>query len=64
MYAGELLSLLGVAVAVHTWMNLVLLGIFIASIFWRIDQEEAILNRNGYRAYATAVRWRLVPGVW
>ena len=64
MYAGELLSLLEAAIAVPSGMNLALLGIFAASILWRIEREERILNRNGYRAYATVVRWRLVPGVW
>jgi protein-S-isoprenylcysteine O-methyltransferase Ste14 len=64
MYAGEILSLIGACVAAPSLWNLIILLVFIASVLWRIDREEHTLNRNGYSAYATAVRWRLMPGVW
>jgi len=64
MYAGELLSLAGAFLAAPQVWNLVVLLVFAVSILWRINREENILNRNGYPAYASAVRWRLVPGIW
>jgi hypothetical protein len=64
MYAGELLSLVGAGAAAPSSWNLSLLLIFIASVLWRIDLEEHILDCNGYTAYAAVVRWRLLPGVW
>lgn len=36
-----------------------------ASLVWRIRAEERVLARDGgWPAYAAAVRYRLVPGVW
>jgi protein-S-isoprenylcysteine O-methyltransferase Ste14 len=64
MYAGELLSLLGAFLGAPLPWNLIILLVFTASILWRISREESILNRNGYAAYASIVRWRLVPRVW
>jgi protein-S-isoprenylcysteine O-methyltransferase Ste14 len=35
------------------------------SLLWRVHAEERILARDGgWRAYARAVPWRLIPGVW
>ncbi len=64
MYAGEILSLIGTCLAAATLWNLFMLLVFTASVLWRIEREERILNCNGYPAYAAAVRYRLLPGVW
>jgi len=64
MYAGELLSLIGGLVAAFRVWNLVILLVFTASLIWRINREELILDRSGYPAYSRHVKWRLMPGIW
>lgn len=62
MYAGEMLSCLGVCAVQPSPRNLMIMLAFGASLLFRIHEEERILN--GYADYAQIVRWRLVPGVW
>jgi len=64
MYAGELLSLAGGLIGAFGIWNLVLFMFFTATIVWRIFEEEKILRKNGYAAYAGLVKWRLIPGLW
>ena len=64
MYVGELLSLMGGLGAAFRLWNLVLLLVFSASLIWRINREELILDRSGYPAYSRHVKWRLMPGIW
>ncbi len=62
MYAGELLSLLGVCAASVSIWNWTVLAVFGLSVYMRIVKEETILK--GYYWYARETKWRLVPGAW
>jgi protein-S-isoprenylcysteine O-methyltransferase Ste14 len=62
MYAGALLSLLPAVLGCPSARNLMVFGLFLASLVWRIRHEERLLG--GYACYAETVRWRLLPGVW
>jgi protein-S-isoprenylcysteine O-methyltransferase Ste14 len=64
MYAGELLSLVGGLIGAFGIWNAVVFLVFTATIMWRITEEEKILRKTGYAAYAGLVKWRLVPGIW
>lgn len=63
MYAGELLSLLGVCFANPLAWNWLVLAVFTFAVFKRIAGEEQLLGGD-YCKYAAAVCWRLIPGVW
>jgi protein-S-isoprenylcysteine O-methyltransferase Ste14 len=62
MYAGELLSLLGVCVMSASIWNWTILAVFGVSIYMRIVLEESILQ--GYSRYTRETKWRLLPCVW
>ena len=62
MYAGEILSLLGLCIGQPVLANWSILAVFLLSICARIYREETILKR--YPMYAHFVKWRLLPGVW
>lgn len=62
VYAGELLSFVGVWLSALTAWNTALLLAITGSLVARIRAEERVLG--GYPDYANQVRWRLVPGIW
>jgi protein-S-isoprenylcysteine O-methyltransferase Ste14 len=62
MYAGELLSLLGVCVMSISIWNWMILAVFGVSIYMRIAEEESVLQ--GYYRYTRETKWRLLPGIW
>jgi protein-S-isoprenylcysteine O-methyltransferase Ste14 len=62
MYAGELLSCLGVCVFHPSLQNLVVVLVFLLSLIVRIRAEEQIVA--GYAEYAKSTRWRLIPNLW
>jgi protein-S-isoprenylcysteine O-methyltransferase Ste14 len=66
MYAGALLLLAGVPLALGSFVGLLVLGPFAAIIVWRLLDEERVLTTQlpGYAAYARKVRFRLIPGLW
>jgi len=66
MYAGGLLMMAGVPIALGSWWALVVLPGFVAVIVWRLLDEERTLAASlpGYVEYRDKVRYRLVPGVW
>jgi protein-S-isoprenylcysteine O-methyltransferase Ste14 len=66
MYAGGLLYLAGMPIALGSYWGLLVLPVFIAVLAWRLAEEERFLVTNlpGYAAYQAQVRWRLVPAVW
>ncbi|HTV17649.1 MAG TPA: hypothetical protein VMG12_03235, partial [Polyangiaceae bacterium] len=66
MYAGALVMLAGVPLALGSLWGLVLLPTFGCALAWRLLDEEALLDSElpGYREYRQRVRHRLVPGVW
>ena len=63
MYAGELLSLLGLCLANPLLWNWLVLIVFALAVFKRVAAEESLLG-DGYRNYAAAIRWRFIPGLW
>jgi len=64
-YAGELVMVGACALAGATTAHLALLAAAAATMVLRIRAEETVLCRDGtYAAYAAAVVWRLVPGVY
>jgi protein-S-isoprenylcysteine O-methyltransferase Ste14 len=66
MYAGALILLAGVPLSLGSWWGLLTLVPFVAVIVWRLLDEEHVLTRElqGYEAYRTKTRYRLIPRVW
>jgi protein-S-isoprenylcysteine O-methyltransferase Ste14 len=66
MYAGALLYLLGTPLALGSYWGLVVFGVVLLFLLWRLFDEERFLCRNlpGYTEYRKRVRHRLVPFVW
>jgi protein-S-isoprenylcysteine O-methyltransferase Ste14 len=66
MYAGVLVMLIGVPLALGSWWGLVVLAVTIPGLIWRILDEEKILEKDlaGYVEYEQKVRYRLVPYLW
>jgi protein-S-isoprenylcysteine O-methyltransferase Ste14 len=66
MYAGAVIMLLGVPIALGSWWGLVPVVLLAAVIVWRLLDEERILieSLSGYAQYREAVRYRLVPFIW
>jgi protein-S-isoprenylcysteine O-methyltransferase Ste14 len=66
MYAGALVMLLGIPIALGSWWGLLALAAMLPVLIWRLLDEERFLAKNlpGYVAYQTKVRYRLVPLVW
>ena len=66
MYSATLLLFLSMPLVLSSPLSfLVMLG-YLPIIALRIRGEEALLEREleGYAAYKTRVRWRLIPGIW
>jgi len=66
MYAGALVLLAGIPLALGSWWGLLVLPPFAAVIAWRLLDEEAFLLQQlpGYAAYRRKTRYRLIPFVW
>lgn len=66
MYAGGLLYLLGMPLALGSWWGLAPFAATLPFLIWRLVDEEEFLARNlpGYAEYRDKVRFRLIPGVW
>jgi protein-S-isoprenylcysteine O-methyltransferase Ste14 len=62
MYAGEMLSFLGLCLAYPSPRNLWITGMIAAMILARINAEESVLSE--YEPYKKSVRWRMIPYVW
>jgi protein-S-isoprenylcysteine O-methyltransferase Ste14 len=62
MYAGELLSCLGVCAVQPSLLNVAVVLLFMISLIIRIRAEEGIVA--GYGEYAKSTRWRLIPRLW
>jgi protein-S-isoprenylcysteine O-methyltransferase Ste14 len=65
-YAGSLLYLLGMPLALGSWWGLLVFAGLVPIIIWRLTDEEKLLARDlpGYADYRRRVRWRLIPGVY
>ncbi len=66
MYAGALVLLLGVPLALGSWWGLFTIVPITLVLAWRLLAEEQFLSTNlpGYSEYRSQVRYRLVPWVW
>jgi protein-S-isoprenylcysteine O-methyltransferase Ste14 len=66
MYAGALVMLLGVPLALGSWWALLAVPAMALVIVWRLLDEERrlVADLPGYAAYRTQVRARLVPFVF
>jgi protein-S-isoprenylcysteine O-methyltransferase Ste14 len=65
-YAGALLATVCVPIALGTWWAFVPAGIAAAALITRTALEDRVLRHDleGYEAFASHTRRRLVPGVW
>jgi protein-S-isoprenylcysteine O-methyltransferase Ste14 len=66
MYAGTVVMLLGIPIALGSWWGMPAIVAMIPALIWRVLDEEKFLARNlpGYLEYQKAVRYRLIPLVW
>ncbi len=66
MYAGALVLLAGIPLALGSLVGLVTLPPFGAVLVWRLLAEERFLTEHlpGYEAYRKKTRYRLIPHVW
>ena len=66
MYAGGLLMLIGMPIALGSWWGLLVIAAMMPVLMWRLLEEEKFLSRNlaGYAAYKHKVRYRLILLVW
>jgi protein-S-isoprenylcysteine O-methyltransferase Ste14 len=66
MYAGGLVMLAGIPIALGSWWGLLALVATMPALVWRLLHEEKFLARNlpGYVEYQEKVRYRLIPHVW
>jgi protein-S-isoprenylcysteine O-methyltransferase Ste14 len=66
MYAGALVMLAGIPIALGSWWGLLALVAILPALIWRMLDEERFLaiNLPGYPEYQRRVRYRLIPRVW
>jgi protein-S-isoprenylcysteine O-methyltransferase Ste14 len=66
MYAGALLLIFAMPVALGSWWRLFISTIAIPVVIARIIDEERALSAElpGYDDYRNAVRYRLIPLLW
>jgi protein-S-isoprenylcysteine O-methyltransferase Ste14 len=66
MYAGALVLLTGIPIALGSWWGLLVLFPIMPALIWRLLDEEKFLAKNlpGYVEYQKKVRYRLIPLVW
>jgi protein-S-isoprenylcysteine O-methyltransferase Ste14 len=66
MYAGALVMLLGIPLALGSWWGLLVIVAMMPALIWRLSDEEKFLARSlpGYVGYQKEVRYRLIPLVW
>ena len=66
MYAGAMLLFIGTPLLLGSWWGLAMAPFITALMAARAVLEERTLARelDGYAAYATRVRYRLIPMVW
>ena len=65
MYAGYVLTHIGFLLAYPTLWNAAVYGTCLCLQVMRIQAEERLLAEDAeYRAFQSAVRWRLLPGVF
>src|SRR6185295_13526245 len=62
MYVGGLIMLIGIPTALASWWGLLVIGVLIPALIWRLLDEEEFLAANlpGYAEYQKKVRYRLI----
>lgn len=66
-YTGTLLSMVGVGLALGTWLSLAVAVVGgTLALGWRIRREERVLRDEveGYDSYRESVPYRLLPPLW
>ena len=65
-YAVGLLLMVGVGLALGSWLGALFGFLLVPTILSRTAREDRVLRERltGYAAYAREVRYRLLPGVW
>jgi protein-S-isoprenylcysteine O-methyltransferase Ste14 len=61
-YSGIILYNLGIALLFRTWLALVLIGLLVLVLLWRIRDEEALLSqefREAWQQYAGKRHWMI-----
>jgi protein-S-isoprenylcysteine O-methyltransferase Ste14 len=66
MYAGGLLLLTGIPLALGSWWGFLVLIPGVFAIISRLRDEDKFLTMNldGYAAYTGKVHWHLIPMIW
>jgi protein-S-isoprenylcysteine O-methyltransferase Ste14 len=66
MYAGVILGVLGLPLALGSWWALIPAGLLSGLFVVRTALEDQMLLRQlpGYAEYAQRTRHRLLPGIW
>jgi protein-S-isoprenylcysteine O-methyltransferase Ste14 len=66
MYAGVLVMLVGVPLALGSFWGLLILAVAIPGLIVRILDEEKLLKKElpGYIEYIQKVKYRLIPYIW
>jgi protein-S-isoprenylcysteine O-methyltransferase Ste14 len=66
MYVAAVVMAVGVPLALGSWWGLLAVIGLIATLVWRIIDEEKLLRSDlvGYTEYTHHVRYRLVPFIW
>jgi protein-S-isoprenylcysteine O-methyltransferase Ste14 len=66
MYASAVPLFLATPLALGSWWGLVPAALLLATLVWRLLDEERYLAGHlpGYADYQSRVRTRLVPGIW
>jgi protein-S-isoprenylcysteine O-methyltransferase Ste14 len=66
MYAGALVLLTGIPIALGSWWGLLVLAAIMPALIWRLLDEEKFLAKNlpGYVDYQKKVHCRLIPLIW
>ena len=66
MYAGALVMLLGIPIALGSWWGLLVIVAMMPALIWRLSDEDKFLARNlpAFVKYQNKVRYRLIPLVW
>jgi protein-S-isoprenylcysteine O-methyltransferase Ste14 len=66
MYTAGIIMLVGIPLALGSWLGLVAFIPSALVLVWRVIEEEKVLIKNlaGYTDYQQRVRYRLVPFIW
>jgi protein-S-isoprenylcysteine O-methyltransferase Ste14 len=66
LYSGAILMILGMPIALGSWISLILAAIGILSLIIRIKFEEEMLIKgmDGYEEYRTRVKYKIIPKIY